>query len=492
MILRNDVVFPLVAALIVFLEIPCASQDTAEAPASAQTTAQPVKTGLPTAAAKQAAPQDTKTLPQDTAAKAAAPQTAASPAPATVKDTAQKGPAPAKPATSLQKKKTVEEDIIDEELLIPEKGVAQPVKKQQPQPVKADTAAASAPVKAAAETSKAGAPATPGEVAGRASTKAPAAPVADTSIKTGVVKAPAAPAKPVKIEAARAINFAKNLKEYRSPKVAMLMSLFIPGLGQAYIKNYWRAGLYVAAEAAIIGISVVFMNKGKDKYNQATGFADGNFSSAKMKTYYNDLESWLQQKWGDDTTSIQSALGNISMDTLKSFMHACSLRTQEFYSTIKDKAYTQGWNDCQPSFAEITGSTAPDPGLQLQDQPGYQNRYYRYSDTLGLSYLINIKNKDNDALIPDGEAQYGYSADQRTYRMLMSQSNDNYKTATTVAFILLINHVVSAVDALIFANMYNDDLLGKQQSLWHHIEVAPGVAGRDMISAPGLTMRVKF
>jgi hypothetical protein len=60
-----------------------------------------------------------------------------------------------------------------------------------------------------------------------------------------------------------------------------------------------------------------------------------------------------------------------------------------------------------------------------------------------------------------------------------------------VLFVILLNHVVSAVDALISAKIYNDDLLGRQ-SFWHHIEVQPGVAGRDMLSAPGLTMRLKF
>ena len=449
MILRNDMVFPFVAAFIVFIGTPYAAQD--------------------------------KT------AKAAAPQTAASPAPAAVKDTAQKAPAPVKPAASLQKKRTVEEDIIseDEEMLIPEKGVPQPVKKGLPQPAKADTTAGAA-VKTAADTSKAGSPAAPQEVAGRDSTKTTAAPVADMSIKTGVVKAPV---KPVTIEEARAINFAKNLKEYRSPKLAMLLSLCIPGLGQAYIKNYWRAGIYIAAEAAIIGISVVYSNKGKDTYNKATGFADRNFSSTKMQTYYNDLEKFLGGIPGADSTSVRTALDNISMDTLKSFMHGSSARIQEFYSTIKDWPYAQGWKDCEPTLAAIGGV---DPGLLIPDA-GYKNRYYRYgsADSAGLSYLINIKNKDNDAFIPDGEAQYGYSANQRTYRTLMSQSNDNYKTATNVLFVILINHVVSAVDALISANMYNADLLGRQ-TFWHHIEVDPGVAGRDMISAPGLTMRVKF
>ena len=243
MIKRNDVIFPLAAALVVLLGLPCTPQDTTKTPASKQT--------------------------------------AASPAPAAEKDTSQKGAAPAKPSASLQKKKTVEEDIIseDEEMLVPEKGVAQPVKKEQPRPAKADSAAAGAMVKTAADTSKAAAPAAVREAVGEPA-KTPAAPPADTSIKASV--APAAPMKPAKIEEARAINFAKSLKDYRSPQMAMLMSLVVPGLGQAYTKNYWRTGLYLVAEATIISISAVYMNKGKDKYNQAKAFADKNFSAAKM------------------------------------------------------------------------------------------------------------------------------------------------------------------------------------------------------------------
>jgi hypothetical protein len=456
MIKRNDVIFPLAAALVVLLGLPCTAQDTTKTPASKQT--------------------------------------AASPAPAAEKDTSQKGAAPAKPSASLQKKKTVEEDIIseDEDMLIPEKGVPQPVKKEQSRPAKADTAAARAVAKTAADTSKTSVPAVIRETVGGDSAKTLAAPVANTSIKTSVAQAPAVPVKPIKIEEARPINFAKNFKEYRSPQMAMLMSLFVPGLGQAYIKSYWRTGLYLAAEAAIIGISVVYMNKGKDKYKQATAFADKNFSADSMKAYYNALEKFLQ-KYGSDATSIQTALDNISVDTLKTFMHDYSAKNQEFYSTIKDKTYTQGWKDCEPSLAEIDGAT---PGEQITSLTGkeYQNRYYRNGsapDSLGLSYFVNIKNKDNDALIPGGEMQYGYSYNQRTFSSLLSQSNGNYKTATNVLFVLLVNHVVSAVDALISANMYNADLLGKQ-TFWHHIEVEPGVAGQDPLSAPGLTMRIRF
>ncbi|HUI91306.1 MAG TPA: DUF5683 domain-containing protein [Chitinivibrionales bacterium] len=477
--------FLLVAVAAALFASQSYSQDTAKA-ASGNSAVPPAASARQGAAS---APAENKTAPKDTAAKTAAPQTAA----AAAKDTAQKAATPAKPAATLQKKKTVQEDIMseDEEMLIPEKGVSQPVKNAQP--AKTDTAKVA--VQTAADTAKPAAATAAKQAVSRDTARTAAAPAAaDTSARAtpapaAAAQPPAAPAKTIRIEEARPINFAKNLKEYRSPKLAMLLSLCIPGLGQAYIKDYWRAGVYVVAEAAVIGVSVLYSSKGKDKYNQATAFANGRFSGDKMKTYYNDLKNFLISDGVLDSGGIQTALDNISGDGLVSFMHACSTKTQDFYRDIQDKAYTQGWNDCQPTLAEIQNYATP--GGQLQDQPNYLYKYYRNNDSLGLSYYITIKNKDNGATIADGDMQYGYSADQRTYRTLMSQSNDNYKTATTVLFLLLINHVVSAVDALISANVYNADLLGKQ-TFWHHIDLQTGVAGRDMLIAPGITMNFRF
>ena len=86
----------------------------------------------------------------------------------------------------------------------------------------------------------------PDSAAGKQTTAVPALPTpgafADSAAHTAQPAA-AISAPPAKIEDARAINFARNLKEYRSPKLAMLMSLVLPGSGQVYAKsNLWAAG----------------------------------------------------------------------------------------------------------------------------------------------------------------------------------------------------------------------------------------------------------
>jgi Family of unknown function (DUF5683) len=413
------------------------------------------------------------------------------------KDTNRSVQAPAAPAkqADARKKKPVEEDLY-EEMLVPERGVAQPEKAvpAAPAAAKTDTAAAksAAAPRNPADTSKAAGVVAPvKETVGALDTAHPAssavqAPGADTARKPAA--SAAKPGAPVKIEAARQINFAKNLKEYRSPKLAMLMSLIVPGLGQAYVKSYVRAGLYILAEAAIIGTSVAYNNMANDRYNQAKSFANRNYSGSKMVAYYDSLLLFLQNPAFNvaplSDSDANAKMNDIYFDTLKSFKHGDSTKSQSFYSTIESSEYIQGWKDCQPTLSQIAAVNA---GIQLPDQANYKYTYTRY-DTLEYTYLVSMQDKTSGATVG---LDYGYSDSLLAYRKIMNQYHDNSRIATNILFILLVNHVVSAVDALISANVYNSNLLGKQ-SFWRNIDLEPFVAGSGITSGPALTLRLRF
>ncbi len=396
-------------------------------------------------------------------------------APVAAKDTSQKtpaaigAPASAKPA-ALPNKKPVEEDL-DEEMLLPEKGAPQPVQ-AAPAPAAAKTAA----MQQAADTSKAAgaapvrAPAGPAAETGKPAQVPGVGALADTSKKAAAQKTVA----PVRIEEARPINFARNLKDYRSPKLAMFLSLLVPGLGQAYVKSYVKAGLFIAAEAAIIGASVVYSNKGSSKYNQATAFADRNYSVSTMQNYYTQLLAFM----GGDTTA-QGTLNGIYYDTVpnanSSLSQGSKTKSHGYYTLIAQPEYIQGWKDCQPTFSQIQN-------LSLNQ---------KYSTKGGTTYTLDSNLYQVDINGNPANAAYGYSDSLIAYKALMSQSNSDYKTATNILFIILVNHIVSAVDALISARIYNDELLGKQ-SFWNHIDLEPSVAAAGTMSGPALSLRIKF
>jgi hypothetical protein len=105
-----------------------------------------------------------------------------------------------------------------------------------------------------------------------------------------VEKPKAAAAAPVKIENADSINFAKSLKNYRNPKIAMLLSLIFPGAGEVYSKNYVRAGIFGALEAGVIITGVVFNSKAKKEMDNAHDYADKHYSSEDLITFYSTFK----------------------------------------------------------------------------------------------------------------------------------------------------------------------------------------------------------
>jgi hypothetical protein len=74
---------------------------------------------------------------------------------------------------------------------------------------------------------------------------------------------------------------------------------------------------------------------------------------------------------------------------------------------------------------------------------------------------------------------------------MVSKSNDYYKTAQAILFVMLINHVISSVDALISAKAYNDALLGKE-SFWQHISIEQQFVKAGSANGVGCAMRIQF
>jgi hypothetical protein len=279
--------------------------------------------------------------------------------------------------------------------------------------------------------------------------------------------------RPVTVENIHSINFAKNLKDYKSPKLAMLMSLLVPGLGQVYVKRYYKAGIFFALEATSIGFNVYFNNLGKKKLKDAHTFADKNYNDSLMLQYYKNLFNLFSEQEGPDTA--QTYMDEIYPDSLNSFVKG----SQDYYNSIKSGSYVQGWNDCEPSGNTILTSTTDTIIVG-------NNKYCRDTNATYLVYQV-----DADGNIDTNKAIYGYSANQEKYAEMVSKSNSYYKTAQGILIVMLVNHIVSAVDALISAKAYNDELLGKE-TLWQHLSVEQQFVKVGTSTAIGCAMRIQF
>ena len=74
---------------------------------------------------------------------------------------------------------------------------------------------------------------------------------------------------------------------------------------------------------------------------------------------------------------------------------------------------------------------------------------------------------------------------------MMSKSNSYYKTAQLILITMIINHVISAIDALISAKAFNDELINKE-SVWRHISIEQQTVDAGSRSIPGCALTFHF
>lgn len=274
----------------------------------------------------------------------------------------------------------------------------------------------------------------------------------------------------VKIEKTQSINFARNLNEYRSPKVAMMLSLLVPGAGQEYAKSHLQAGLFGAIEVAIISVGAVLGVKGNNELKNAHEFADKNYSADKFKDYYGKLQSHLDK---DTTGILEGIFYGQEPDT---FFNDAKNKTGNFYSTIREGSnpFVNGWVDAKPGF---------DLGFKIADS-GYVN--YKSSDksSADSSYLVYKKGDSTNV-------KYGFSSYQKKYNDMVGKSSAYYRASRMVFISLLINHILSAVDAGITAKAYNDRLLGKQ-TVWQRLNLKEADVCIGDHSLTGYALQVRF
>ncbi len=257
------------------------------------------------------------------------------------------------------------------------------------------------------------------------------------------------------------INFARNLKEYRSPKLAMLMSLIIPGSGQVYAAHHsWKAAIYGAVEVGMIATSAVIRSKGIQKEKAAHKYADQHYDMEKFEKYKTALKNNV-----DSATYY-----NIFYDSDKSFPDEGKMKNEDYYRKIgeDDQPFVNGWDDALPGFTE---------NLEVVDK--------RYSSVADSAYLVYLIGTDTT------KGYYGFSNNQKIYSSMISKSGGYYRKSGIVLAFMLFNHLVSAIDAGLTAKAHNDLLLSKK-SVWNHIGLEQICLSDGRNMAPGYALKVRF
>jgi hypothetical protein len=273
--------------------------------------------------------------------------------------------------------------------------------------------------------------------------------------------------KPLLIEKTQSINFAKNFKEYRSPKVAIGLSLLLPGAGQAYCHHKLKTGIFGFVEVAFIAAGAIVGYQGNKRMKKARDFADGNYSIDSLANYYSKLVKYYEGK--DFDVDSQIFISYIDYGTFK---NEAGAKSQSYYNYIGHEVspYIQGWTDVTPKF-----DATFDP---------IDKNYFANEDSAYLVYYVTDQG-DTSA------AQFGFSEKQKEFNKKVSKANSYFRWSKNLFTMLLINHIVSAVDAGITAKAYNEKLLGKN-TLWQKFNLKETIVSTPGGPAQGFSLEVRF
>jgi hypothetical protein len=324
---------------------------------------------------------------------------------------------------------------------------------------------------------------TPSDSAAAASAAADTAVAApDTASVADTVAAPESDAVPEPEKKQRprltretTVNTMDDMKgRYRSPKKALFMSLLVPGLGQAYVGqsafNYARAVAYLGTDVALgIFWYHYVVVKYDRKVKQYRGFAD---------------ENWRQGKYEDSMQVVSDAVTSDQFKQINLFRESYCDAVQDQSSTAGNSLY-QGCLDPKANSAgyDLFRASHDDQNWQPDSVAAWRGKFPRLFD------FYELIGKEQEFVAGWVDAQgvsYNISGDSITISGT-SELRDQYigmrATANRYARMqawflggIVVNHIVSALDAALSARHHNKALYQTETGLLDRMRLDGGLA----------------
>ena len=268
---------------------------------------------------------------------------------------------------------------------------------------------------------------------------------------------------PTKVSKVYSIDEMKG--QYKSPRKALFFSLVIPGSGQLYVGgstfNYVRGAAYLAIEGALWGgwyyYSVHKYNKQVKRYKK---FAKNHYSAYTYESKIHDLYNSLDDS-DEEAEFIERYLSN----------------RETYCKSIYGKASTNG---CYVEGKELTNdknhTNHVNGSFSLYNSGSY------YSTIAGAAYVLGWDDVEDEAAasalnLSDNDAEtvaLGTSANWKTYRSMRNKANDYADMQAWFFGGLILNHIVSALDAAWSAHSHNKVLYEEELSWYDKLHFEGG------------------
>jgi hypothetical protein len=274
---------------------------------------------------------------------------------------------------------------------------------------------------------------------------------------------------PVKVSKVYGIDDMKG--RYKSPRKALFMSLVIPGSGQLYVGGstftYVRGGAYLALEAALWGSWAYFsVYKYNDQVKKYKKFAREHYSIGRYEAGMRELVGQLS----DETE--ESRFETRYMNSRESFCEAiygnassagCYTANRLFYN---DKSHYDRFSVGNPTSLEneIESVGSFYDGSAVYQQIADRAYVLGWDDVEEPAVAMNLELEDDEP--SDGIVPLAKSSNMDEYRSMRSKANDYADLQVWFFGGLILNHIVSAIDAAFTANAHNKTLYSEELS-WY-------------------------
>ena len=224
----------------------------------------------------------------------------------------------------------------------------------------------------------------------------------------------------------------------KSPWLAALLSLAVPGAGEVYAGSYLKGAAFFAAEAAMWGLAYSYDRQGDDLTDEYKRYAD---------------QYWSATRYIDWTLA---HLGTLNPDL--------TVSADDYRALI----YPGDDPPCDPPFSCVDWQelNAMEDAVRGRVGNGYTHLlpYYaeqQYYELIGKYDQFSRGWDDSGVLNPELENNVPIESTSLRfyeYAKMRARANDKYDAASTFVSIVVVNHVLSALDAYWSVTRFNKDL----------------------------------
>ena len=272
---------------------------------------------------------------------------------------------------------------------------------------------------------------------------------------------------PVKVSKVHGIDEMKG--KYKSPRKALFMSLVVPGSGQLYVGGssftYVRGGVYLALEAALWGSWAYFsVHKYNDQVDKYKKFAKNHYSIGRYEIAMRDLYKQLSDE--TEETRFENRYMNSREDFCEALYgdaksYGCYVKGQLFSN---DKNHLNKFKDQKSLGEEVEGLKDVYDMSALYQEISDRSYVLGWEDVSDQAIAINLNLETDNP--PNGTVPLGSSKYLDEYRSMRSKANDYADMQAWFFGGIILNHIISAVDAAFTANSHNKALYSEDVS-WY-------------------------